>query len=92
MAAAIASSVAITSSGSSTVSDGPEPGREYRRHALVGCPAHAEVAGRDLLQEYPQLHVVRLVDAELAPDVFDLLGIRNLAGKQVRGIAADEVE
>ena len=36
--------------------------------------------------------VVRLVDAELAADVLDLLRIGDLAGEQVRRVAADPVE
>ena len=70
----------------------PEPRREDVRHRLVGAPRRAEVGGQDLLDEDPELDVVRLVDAELAPDVVDLLGIGDLAGEHVRRVAAEQVE
>ena len=62
------------------------------RHRFVGAPARAEVGGDHLLDEDPQLHIPRLVDAELLADVGDLLGARDLAREHVCGIAADPVE
>ena len=62
------------------------------RDLLVGAPRRAEIAGQHLLDEDPELDPERLVDAELAPDVVDLLLVRDLAGEHVRGVAADPVE
>ena len=62
------------------------------RDLLVGAPRRAEVGGEDLLHEDPELDVVRLVDAQLAADVVDLLLVGDLAGEHLRGIAADPVE
>ncbi len=71
---------------------GTEARRQDVRYLLVGAPARAEVGGEDLLDEDPELHVVRLVDAELAADVVDLLLVADLAGQDVRRVAADGVE
>ena len=62
------------------------------RDLLVGAPRRAVVAGQHLLHEYPELDPDRLVDAELAPDVVDLLLVRDLSREHVRGVAADPVE
>ena len=76
----------------STVSEGP------RRVAKI-CDTRSLVdqlapksAVRDLLEEDPELHPVRLVDAEAAADVLDLLGARDLAGEEIRRVAAHPVE
>ena len=70
----------------------PEARRQDVRHRLVRAPRRAEVGGQDLLEENPELDVIRLVDAQLAADVVDLLGIGDLAGEHVRRVAAEQVE
>src|SRR6266705_3542418 len=67
---------------------GNQPSSEDRRYFLVGRPALAEIPGRDLLDEDPQLNVIRSIDAQLAPYAFDLLRVGNFSGKQIRGVAA----
>ncbi len=69
-----------------------EPRRQDVRDRLVRAPRRAEVRGEDLLDEDAELHVVRLVDAELAADVVDLLLVADLAREHVRRVAADPVE
>ena len=69
-----------------------QPRGEYRGDFFVGGPTHAEIAGDDLRDKYPQLHIVRLINANLPAYIGDLLRIGNLARQQVRGVAADPVK
>ena len=66
--------------------------RENIGDTLVRAPARAEIRGDDLLDENPELDVVRLIDADLPADVVDLFLARDLPGEHVRRIAADGVE
>ena len=70
----------------------PQTRGENIRYPLVRRPARAEVGGGDLFQEDGELHGIRPVDAELAPDVLDLRRVGDLPGKEVRRIPPDPVE
>ncbi len=69
-----------------------EARQDHIRHRFTRTPAGAEVEGQDLLDEDPQLDVIRLIDAKLLADVRDLFRVRHLAGQDVGRIAADPVE
>ena len=62
------------------------------RHLLARDPALAPVEGQDLAQEDAELHIPRLVEAELAPDGVDLLLARDLPGEDLRRVAAEQLE
>ncbi len=70
----------------------PEAGQDDVGHRFAGTPAGAEVEGNDLLDEDPELDVVRLVDAQLGTDVGDLLRVRHLPGQDIGRVATDPVE
>ena len=88
----IAISVDRISHGTSTVSDGPSRVAMMCDTGSLVLQLAPKSPVTHLLDEDPQLHVVRLVDAELAADVLDLLGAGDLAGQDVRRVAADQVE